>query len=55
MTQEDQRAQDGPLLRELRIALPVDVGMLEGDVGERLDVEAGRDLDDLRRDVGPRQ
>ena len=31
------------------------VGVLERDVGERLDVQARRDLDDLRGHVGARQ
>ncbi len=32
-----------------------DLGILQRDVGQRLDVEAGRHLDDLRRHVGARQ
>ena len=48
---------------ELEIAeLPLDhedaglhIGVLDGDVGQRLDVEPGRDLDDLRGHIGARQ
>ena len=48
---------------DLQVAeLPLDhqdarphLGVLESHVGERLDVQARRDLDDLRRDVAARQ
>src|SRR5262245_16527858 len=33
----------------------LDLAVLDRHVGQGLDIESGRDLDDLRRDIGPRQ